>query len=439
MKKIIFIALLLMGVNLNAQNNLLQSGPMVGYSDMMEVKLWAQTNAPAQVAIRYWEKGKPETKWKTDVVKTKKETAFVAHLIADQVKPTRKYEYELLINDKVVPRPYPLEFQTQTLWQWRTDAPNVRFAIGSCAYVNEPEYDRPNQTYGGHYEIFQSLAKAKPEFMLWLGDNAYLREVDWSTRTGILHRYTHTRSLPELQPFWGSVHHYAIWDDHDYGVNDADRSYWGKNLTEEAFNLFWANPNVNLTGKGGITGTFQWSDIQFFLLDNRYHRSPNDDQTRPRQMFGDEQIQWLIDALVNSKATFKFVATGGQMVNDVPKYETFSTYPEEKQKLFSAIQKAGIKGVIFLTGDRHHSEISKMNREGTYPLYDITCSPLTAGPHADPSENNTYRLPNTLVGERNYSIMEVTGAKNDRVLSIKMYDTTGKELTQYQIKSSELK
>lgn len=439
LKVIVLFLLLARTAQAQTQTSLLQSGPMVGYSEMLEVKLWVQTKSAAKVQIEYWEKGKPEAKHKTSSIQTKKENAFATHLIADEVQPTKRYEYQLFINGKLEKRPYPLEFQTQSLWQWRVEPPTIRFALGSCAYVNEPEYDRPGNSYGGFYEIFGAIHQEKPDFMVWLGDNTYMREPDWNTRTGILRRYTHTRSLPELQPLWGSTHHYATWDDHDFGTNDADRSFAQKNLTEEAFNLFWANPNTNLVGNGGVTNTFQWADIQFFMLDNRYHRSPNNDYSRKREMLGDAQIQWLIDGLVSSRATFKFVAVGGQILNDAALYENYAIYAEERQKLLDAIQKAGVTGVIFLTGDRHHSELSKLNREGTYPLYDLTCSPLTAGPHGDESEKNTLRVPKSLIAERNFGMLEVAGTKNNRILTIKILNTKGKEVWQQQIKAADLK
>ena len=81
--------------------------------------------------------------------------------------------------------------------------------------------------------------------MIWLGDNVYFREPD-DSRTGVYHRYSHDRSLPELQPLLGSVHHYAIWDDHDYGPNNSDRSFIYKNITLQAFKDFWANPTYGL-------------------------------------------------------------------------------------------------------------------------------------------------------------------------------------------------
>jgi len=436
-KKILFAVLfLLFSVhNLWAQ---LQSGPMVGYSEMREVLLWAQTSREAKVKFVYWDQAQPAKKFGTEEVTTQKSSAFVARLVADQVLPGKKYGYELQINGKKVARPYPLEFQTQTLWQWRTDPPAFRFALGSCAYVNEAELDRPGVPYGSHYEIFTTMHRQKPDFMVWLGDNAYTREADWNTRTGIFHRYTHTRSLPELQPLLASTHHYATWDDHEYGPNDSDRSFWLKNVSQEAFKLFWGNPNYVFSE--GITGTFQWADVQFFLLDNRFFKSPNDNTVVDRTILGQRQFLWLIDALTFSKATFKFVVVGGQVLNPAKVAENFSTYPEEREKLIRTLTDAKVPGVIFLDGDRHHTVLSKLERAGTYPLYDFTVSPLTAGVGKPfDNENNTLMVPGTLVSERNFALAEVSGPLKDRVLKVSVMDTGGKVLWFREIKASELK
>ena len=159
--------------------------------------------------------------------------------------------YAVIVNGRRISRPYPLRFQTQKLWQWREEPPAFRIALGSCAYVNEPEYDRPGNAYGGGLEIFTSIVRTKPDAMLWLGDNVYLREVDWYTRTGILARYTHSRSIPELQPLLASTHHYATWDDHDFGPNNSDRSWIHKDVSLDAFKLFWGNPGYGVGGKPG--------------------------------------------------------------------------------------------------------------------------------------------------------------------------------------------
>ncbi|QDK82340.1 alkaline phosphatase family protein [Spirosoma sp. KCTC 42546] len=424
----------------SASQNNLQSGPMVGYSEMREVMLWVQTKQPAKVQIRYHEVDKPTVNYLTNEVQTNRQTAFTAHLLADQVEPGKKYTYELLIEGQKVSLPYPTQFQTQPLWQWRTDPPTFHFGVGSCTYVNEPEVDRPGKPYGDGYEIFTSIAAKKPDFMLWTGDNTYTREVDWNTRSGVLRRYTHTRSLPEMQPLLANTHNYATWDDHDYGPNDADRSYWLKPVTLEAFKLFWANPNFVFPE--GCAGTFFWNDCQFFLLDDRTFRAPNDMPDGPEKAYyGDKQIQWLMDAMTFSKATFKFIVTGGQIVNPTEAFENYSIYGTERNRLFKAITDAKIPGVLFLTGDRHHSILHKLDRAGTYPLYDLTISPLTssvAQPRADELKQPTY-VANTLVAERNFGLLSVSGPLKDRVLTIKVYDQKGTERWTREIRANELK
>ena len=360
----------LMFISTYAQD-LINSGPMVGYSTMQEVLLWVQTEERANVHFEYYEINNPKVKFSTDKIETEKKNGYVAKLIADQVIPGKKYKYEVYINNYKIERNYAMEFQTQELWKWRTDPPDVKFIIGSCSYINEPKFDRPGKPYGSNFEIFNSINKKNPDFMLWLGDNTYLREPDWNSRTGFIKRYSHTRAFPELQPLLASTHHYATWDDHDYGPNNSDGSFWLKETASEIFKLFWGNPNYDVTGKGGITGFFQWSDLDFFLLDNRYHRTANNNLTGNRQMLGKDQIDWLINALSFSQASFKFVAVGGQVISNGAVYENYATYPDERKYLLDKIREAKIEGVIFLDGDRHHTILSKMQEtKNDYPLYD---------------------------------------------------------------------
>ena len=429
----------LMFISTYAQD-LINSGPMVGYSTMQEVLLWVQTEETANVHFEYYEINNPKVKFSTDKIETEKKNGYVAKLIADQVIPGKKYKYEVYINNYKIERNYAMEFQTQELWKWRTDPPDVKFVIGSCSYINEPKFDRPGKPYGSNFEIFNSINKKKPDFMLWLGDNTYLREPDWNSRTGFIKRYSHTRAFPELQPLLASTHHYATWDDHDYGPNNSDGSFWQKETASEIFKLFWGNPNYDVTGKGGITGFFQWSDIDFFLLDNRYHRTANNNLTGNRQMLGKDQIDWLINALSFSQASFKFVAVGGQVISNGAVYENYATYPDERKYLLDKIREAKIEGVIFLDGDRHHTILSKMQEtKNVYPLYDLTCSSLTAGVNNDNEPYNSFKLEETFVNVNNFGMLSVTGPTNDRKLTIQIFDKDGKELWIKSIKANDLK
>lgn len=422
-----------------AQQDLLQSGPMLGQSQMREVSIWLQTKESAKVKIGYKETGSNSELIFTSEKITTSENFYTTTLTADKVEPGKNYEYKVFINDEELKFDYPLEFQTQKLWQWREDPPAYKFLVGSCLYINEEIYDRPGKPYGGEYQILTDMFNKDADFMVWLGDNTYLREADWYSKTGIYNRYTHTRSLNELQPILASTHHYATWDDHEFGPNNSNRSFVAKETTLQAFKDFWANPSYGINGKPGVTTYFEWGDAAFFMMDNRYYRTPENRKTSDRQILGDEQIEWLIDGLTTTDAEFKFVCLGGQFLNTTPVGENHSTFPEERIKILNLIEKEGIEGVIFLTGDIHRTELTKLDRYRNYPLYEFTLSPLTAGPSTWDKPINNHRVDNTLVQERNYGMFEITGPRKDRKLKCSVYNSNGELKWTYEINASDLK
>ena len=430
---IYFLALsLVLGNVLFAQKKVdpityLQSGPMVGYSEMREVMLWVQTNRACQVYVEYWESGQPEgTPHLTNAVQTSAENG-------------KNYDARLRIDGKRVPLPYPFHFHARDLWAYRTDPPAFRALVGSCAYFNDSLYDRPGKPYGSNYTIFNTMAQEKGDLMVWLGDNIYLNEADWNTRTGINYRYTKSRSYRELQPLLAQMSHYAIWDDHDYGPNDADRSFIHKDLTQAAFQNFWANPSYGVNGQGGITSMFSWSDCDFFLLDDRWFRSPYLRKTGEKVMLGAGQIEWLIDALRSSQATFKFVCVGSVVLSTADVYENYiHVAPEERKRLLEAIAAEEISGVVFLTGDRHHTEMSKYKPAGGFPVYDLTVSPFTSGTYPGDGDANKLLIPGTEYVGHNFATLDVSGPRLDRKVLITVKNHLGAQIWQQEISGKEM-
>ncbi|HUG40524.1 MAG TPA: alkaline phosphatase D family protein [Longimicrobiales bacterium] len=429
-----------LGTPLAAQAGL-RAGPMTGYSEMREAMVWLQTDAPAEVAIEYWDSAAPGRRYRTDTAFTLAATAFTARFPIGLLEPGRVYHYRPVIDGRPVDRPYPMRFVTQSLWQWRADPPPFTVALGSCLYVNDPPYDRPGAPYGGEYEILQAIHDRRPDAMVWLGDNVYLREADWYSRSGILYRYGHTRALPHLQPLLAGAHHYAIWDDHDYGPNDSDRSFRDRADTHDAFRLFWGNPTYGMPGLPGITTMFAWADVEFFLLDDRTHRTPNRRNTGDDALLGDDQLRWLVDALAASHAPFRLVVVGGQVLNPSGEGETWAAVaPDERDRLLRLLREEDIWGVMFLTGDRHFTELSRLDRPGTYPLYDLTVSPLTAGPYpTGRDEANPLRVQGTFHGARNFATLAFSGPRTDRVMEITVRDVQGREVWTWTIAASELR
>jgi alkaline phosphatase D len=414
----------------SAAPDALLSGPMPAYADLRETALWIQTRYAAAAQVRFHPEGRPADARLTGVVRTDERDDFIAVFTLSDLEPGTRYAYEVYLDGRPVARPYPFTFATQALWRWRTDPPDFTAMFGSCAYVNDPAYDRPGTPYGSDHEIFTAMAAKRPDLMLWLGDNVYTREADFFSPGGIRYRYRHDRALPLLQPFLAATHHYATWDDHDYGPNDSDGTFPLKDVSLEVFKRYFPNVAYGLRDTPGVFHKFQWSDVEFFLADDRYYRKPERWPDGPdKTMLGGPQMQWLKESLVSSRATFKVVLVGSQVLNPISRSESWAEFPAERTELLDFIRDQKIAGVVFLSGDRHMTELIRIDRPGAYPLYDFTSSPLTAGTAApkegDPERDNPHRVPGTFLSEHTFGMLRVEGKPGSRRLHLQAYDKTG--------------
>jgi alkaline phosphatase D len=446
----ILVCFLCFSLSIFAQNkNGIVSGPMPGSIELRTAMLWIEVKPEVKtVSLAYWKKGSAARK--TLVYKGELGNDFnPVKFSIGGLDINTTYQYQFSINGKAVNETTG-EFTTKDLWQWRKPAPDFSFIAGSCTYVNEPGYDRPGKPYGGDSSIFQTMAKTPAAFMLWLGDNWYTREVDYSSEWGLMYRPSYDRSQAVLQPLLKAMPHYAIWDDHDYGPNDADKSYVLKEASRKAFMHYWLNPSFGMGGQAIYT-KFNYSDVDFFLMDDRWYRSNDDmnDSTggKPnaeKRMYGRQQMDWLKNALLqsktNSNVSFRIIVTGSQVLNPVSPFDRFSDFPDEYNDFISFLKTERISGVLFLTGDRHHSEIIKVDREGAYPLYDITASPLTSGTHkfGEAEQNNPYRVLG-IDQLQNFAKISVSGGKGNRSLKVEFMGVKGDKLGEWSIGENDLK
>ncbi len=437
MKNLLLLLFLIVS-NFNIVAQIL-NGPMIGYIQAKEVALWVQTESSQKVQFAYRIAGS-QKKWRvTPTQQTIEASAFTCKAVLQNLNPGRSYEYRVILDNQIQMAFGSQVFKMQDKLSSKKQAIDLTFAVGSCTYINEEGYDRPGKPYGGDYKIFEAIYQSTPDFMLWLGDNVYFREADLATKSTMIHRYTYSRNLPEQKKLLANIPQYAIWDDHDFGPNDSDGSFVNKSASKEVFDLFWANPpqpHPNAVFKG-ITNQFEWSDCQFFLLDNRYERSAISQEAGVKTILGPAQLDWLKSELLLSKATFKFVAMGGQFLNTAPVFENYSAngFDKERQEIIDFICQHQIKNVVFLTGDRHHSELSILSEPGKPTIYDLTVSPLTSGTHDALNEANLLRVKGSHVATRNFGLLKVSGKKNKRVLEIELYDSGGQSIWKVPIKA----
>ena len=188
------------------------------------------------------------------------------------------------------------------------------------------------------------------DLLLMLGDNHYANttEPEKLRVYYTAHRLTGGwRELAAHSPI------YAIWDDHDFGPNDSDGTQAGKEESLRIFKEYWANPACGEPGNPGCYYTFTRGDVQFFMLDCRYHRSPNKAPDGPEKtMLGPKQLEWLKRELSASQARIKILSTGSEWETYSQK-DSWASFLTERDAFFAWIDQQKIEGIILLSGDRH--------------------------------------------------------------------------------------
>ena len=412
---------------------------MHGFIDQSSMTLWVQTERAARVAVDLHPESAPAKRRRYEGA-ARAEDDFALRLRLAGLEPGTRYRYQVSVDGK--PAGELGAFTTQPLWQYRTEPPEFAVAIGSCAYVND-QYSRPGPPWGGEFWIYDAIAAKNPDLMVWMGDNVYFREPEWTSLEGMSGRYRAYRAAPELRKLLRAAAHVAIWDDHDFGPNDSDGSFPLKESALEAHKRYWPNPSHGLPGVPGVFGLVTWGDADFFLLDNRFYRYPNRYPPTPEKaMFGRGQLEWLKQALVASRATFKVIVAGGQLWNSRNKYESFFNYPAEQRALAEWLLERKVEGVLFLSGDRHFTELLRLERPGTYALHEFTSSPLTAGPFREaPAEEREHPslVPGTFVTERSFGMLRFAGPRRERTVTLEAYGSDGRLLWQHRIAAAELR
>lgn len=439
MKKI-FLLLLIVTNALFA--NALKSGPMLGHTALRGANIWIETTHPTTVTLKYWQKtGKPVVQ----VINTQTtEESYNMHTFKLKgLEPGTTYHYQLSTGENPsFDNSEAFTFKTQTLWMWRTDPPDFSVLTGSCNFENEEAHDRAGTPYGGGYEIFDTLAKQEADMMLWLGDNWYYREVDFDSEQNMIYRASKDKGRKFLQPIFKKFSNYAIWDDHDFGPDNSGGYFIHKAKSLDIFKKVWANPSYGMPETQGIFTKVRFNDVDFFLMDDRYHRSHENFPDGPdKHMYGQEQLLWLKNQLVASNQPFKFIVGGNQMLNDHHKWEGWDKYRHERDAFLKWLDDNKIEGVVFLSGDKHHTEMLKIPRENAYPLYELTCSPFTAGTHQQRIDSERAKptlIQETLVGEKNFCKLNFDGPRKDRNMTLESYNVDGKLLWSKKFKQSTL-
>ena len=321
----------------------LELGPMLGYTGPDKVRIWLKASSAAKSAIII---GQAEDLHDGQIFKGPEltsETEYMGVIEASGLRPVTRYFYKPVLDGQGSPGP-PFSFVTAPPKGFQS---RFRFAFISGIGDFEKYLEQWRMPI---IRSWEELSRVPINLLLLLGDNVYAGSTEPEVQRRIY--YWHRR-LPTFQKVTAVTPTLAIWDDWDYADNDSDGTAPGKERSLSTFKEFWANPSYGGASSPGIYFTFSWGDVDFFMLDGRYHRSPNNSKDDGQKtMLGKAQLIWLKQGLAESDATFKFLVSGSQW-NSKEKTDSWRSFLRERNELFQFIIDKGIKGVVLLSGDRH--------------------------------------------------------------------------------------
>lgn len=335
----------------------LELGPMLGHVGPTEANIWIKASGEAEPAVIVGDRDDLAGAASHPAARLDASRDFMTSLKVGGLEPAKRYFYAISLDGKMITqRPYP-SFNT---------APPVgepgrqRIAFTSCL----------GQTGSASAAAWAQMeAAANADLIILLGDDHY---ADTTAREAQLSAYVSHRSVPAYRALAARVPSYNIWDDHDYGPNDSDGSAQGKEISLATFKDFWPNPSYGEPDNPGIYFRFSRGQIDFFMLDVRYHRSPDkmiDDGSKT--MLGARQLAWLKRELEASTAKVKIIASGSEWQR-FSHADSWSSYPREREDLFDFIREQAITGILLISGDRHFTGGYQIGGE----LIEITSGPL---------------------------------------------------------------
>lgn len=310
-------------------------------------------------------------------------------------------------------------------WAPNPESP-TRIAMGSCIKSEKQP-------------IWKHVLEYDPDVFLFLGDNVYADTFDMEKMQGYYDALAAQEGVRRLRE---SATVFAVWDDHDYGWNDVGREYGKKKESQAIFREFW-QPQANYGGDTGTYSVQQVGDVQFIMLDTRYFRDRVTEMDGPgKTLLGEEQWAWLEDIFANRPARLRVIASSIQFVADEQEFEKWGwVFESERQRMIALLREHDVEGVLFVSGDRHTSEISRADLGLGYPVYDLTASPMAQNPKTKERSNdepNRWRVGDNFPYD-NFGAIEVDWTQADPPIALKIYDEDGVEVRSTTLRLSELR
>ena len=375
---ILFLILVLFGCSRKKPNDFLRL-PMVGIIQNSEVPILIKTISKGKVRIEYKRADESSNTFSTNWRTLSESNAFTTNLILNELNYDTEYKYRVEFDDGRYSKWFSFKtFPTQG-------------APGKFSFVFS---SGQREKYMTPY-VWDNIIKISPTFVAPLGDQMY---GDYDGNLDQLVEYLANDSIRQkgiekgeimlkektvLQAFRGkyqrtfiksfqkmssSIPIMAIWDDHDMGQDNNDGTYRYKKIAKKVFKETYPAYPFEVKN-GGLYYKFTIANVDVFVLDTRWYRSPMQNADgKGKIMLGEKQLLWLLNGLKQSTTPFKIVFSscsmndyGGDTSTGRPGYDSWMGYKFARSKILSFIKKNKIKGVLVFSADQHYPSANILN------------------------------------------------------------------------------
>ena len=316
-----------------------------------------------------------------------------------------------------------------------------RIGVASCADQSKPQ------------PVWDAALADRPDCFVFAGDNVYASDTQFDIAK-LRAAYAELGAKPNFERLRAAVPHLAVWDDHDYGVNDGGAEFAHKQASKDEFLRFWrlAADDTRRSREGlyhAVVLPVAERRVQVIGLDLRWFRSswkPTNERGAPGKeryvpdadpantMLGEEQWRWL-EARLREPADVRILVSSTQCVVEGHGWERWGNLPLERERLYRLIRDSGARGVVIVSGDRHIGAIyHEANATLLYPLVELTSSGVTH-PWATAKEAGPNRV-GELVTVQHYGLVDIDFSARRMVLSLR--DAGQRVLHQHTIAFEEL-
>ncbi len=436
-------------------------GAAVGEVTSTSAHVWIRTASPVKVELQWRAVGEAsalpkggqavQSPWRSTVVETDPGRDLTALATLEPLTPGTVYEYRARLHETGMAGVPAVKAQEMVVGQF-TAAPAEQDPTG-VTFVWSSDLGGQGHCRQGAapYSIFDRMGEERPAFAVLLGDLIYADDLcpvppnapggqfvaERLDQFRAKHRYQ--REAPALQRFLSSVPVYVTWDDHEVR-NNFSGPY--EDLTAaglRAFLDYWP-VRTPLGEPRRLHRQVRYGKaLELFMLDTRQYRSRNSDlDGMGKTMLGEEQREWLLQALNRSTATWKVIASsvplsipkGGTLLipgNDSwARGEDGTGFHQELKLVVDVILARKIRNVVWLAGDVHFAQVNTYDpdKDGKNDFYEFVSGPLSAGTREAVAPVSEFQ-PTTVFsqgGYANYGVVSLTPT----MLRLRIMDGNGR-------------